>query len=143
MDPRSEERAEGLKPLLTWKTVVSMVKYIDAGTSVSYGRTFVAEKKMKVSTIPVGYADGYNRLLSGCGVVLIAGTRCPILGRVCMDQFVVDVSPVDDVKMGDEVVLLGRMGEEEISAEEMAQKVNTINYEITCDITKRIIRRYV
>ncbi|HOO33152.1 MAG TPA: alanine racemase [Thermotogota bacterium] len=143
MDPRSEKREGALQPVLTWQTCVSMVKYIEVGTSVSYGRTFVAEERMKVASIPVGYADGYNRLLSNNGDVLINGSRCPILGRVCMDQFVVDVSHAGEVKMGDEVVLLGRMGEEEITAEEMAQKVNTINYEITCDITKRVIRRYI
>jgi alanine racemase len=98
---------------------------------------------MCVASIPVGYADGYNRLLSNKGDVLIHGKRCPVVGRVCMDQFVVDVSHIEAVKMGDEVILLGKMGEEEISAEEMAQKVNTINYEVTCDITKRVIRRYV
>jgi alanine racemase len=143
MDPRSEKREPQLEPVLTWKTAVSMVKNIEKGTSVSYGRTFIADRNMCVASIPVGYADGYNRLLSNKGDVLIHGKRCPVVGRVCMDQFVVDVSHIEAVKMGDEVILLGKMGEEEISAEEMAQKVNTINYEVTCDITKRVIRRYV
>ncbi len=142
LDPRNEKRQEGLEPVLSWETVISMVKCISKGTSVSYGRTFTADRTMKVASIPVGYADGYNRLLSNKGEVLVRGKRCRILGRICMDQFVIDVDQIDDVKAGERVVLLGRMGEEEISAEEMARKIGTINYEITCSISKRVRRKY-
>jgi alanine racemase len=97
---------------------------------------------MKVATIPVGYADGYNRLLSNQGEVLIKGKRCRILGRVCMDQFVVNVDHIEQIEPGERVILLGKMGSEEISAEEMAQRIQTINYEITCAISKRVVRKY-
>ncbi|QTA37156.1 alanine racemase [Thermosipho ferrireducens] len=131
-----------LKPVLSWKTAVSHVKYIEKGESISYGRTFVADKRMKVATIPVGYADGYWRHLSNKGEVLIRGKRCRILGRVCMDQFVVDVSHLENVNSGDEVVLIGEQLNENISAEEIAELVGTINYEVTCRISERVPRIY-
>ena len=142
LDPKSIKREKELEPVLTWETVVSMVKCISKGTSISYGRTFTADKTMKVATIPVGYSDGYNRLLSNKGEVLIKGKRCRILGRVCMDQFVVDVNDIETIESGERVVLIGKMGSDEISAEEMAQKIDTINYEITCSVSKRVIRIY-
>jgi len=142
LDPKNIDRGKELEPVLSWETTVSMVKCISKGTSVSYGRTFTAEKNMKVATIPVGYADGYNRLLSNQGEVLIKGKRCRILGRVCMDQFVVDVNHIDHIEPGERVILLGKMESDEISAEEMAQKIQTINYEITCAISKRVVRKY-
>lgn len=138
--PSDEVLDENLKPVLSWKSVVSHVKYIEKGESVSYGRTFVADNKIRVATIPVGYADGYWRHLSNIGEVLINGKRCKILGRVCMDQFVVKVD--EEVKVGDEVVLIGYQGKEHISAEEIAKKVGTINYEVTCRITNRVPRKY-
>jgi len=143
LDPKSDEREKELMPVLKWETRVAMVKTIKKGTSISYGRTFIADKDLRVATIPVGYADGYNRLLSNKGEVLIQGRRCPVLGRVCMDQFVVCVDHLQDVRQGDECVLLGRMGDEEISAEEIAARIDTINYEVTCSISKRVPRQYI
>ncbi|HPF17709.1 MAG TPA: alanine racemase [Thermotogota bacterium] len=143
LDPKNLKREDPLEPVLSWETAVSMVKWISKETPVSYGRTFIAEKAMKVATIPVGYADGYNRLLSNTGEVLIGGKRCRVLGRVCMDQFVVNADDIENIQAGDRVVLLGKMGNEEISAEELAQRINTINYEVTCAISKRVVRKYV
>jgi alanine racemase len=137
--PSSEVKDENLKPVLTWKSAVSHVKYIEKGESISYGRTFVADRKIKVATIPVGYADGYWRHLSNIGEVLIKGKRRKILGRVCMDQFVVEG---DGVEVGDEVILIGAQKNERITAEEIAEKVGTINYEVTCRISKRVPRIY-
>lgn len=132
-----------LKPVLTWKSAVSYVKTLKPGDSVSYGRTFIADRKMVVATVPVGYGDGYNRRLSNRGEVLIGGERCKILGSVCMDQFVVDVTHLHKKpKTGDEVVLIGSQGKERITAEELADLLDTINYEITCAITARVPRVY-
>ena len=107
-----------LKPVVRWLTQIAQVKKIQAGRSIGYGRTFIAENDIVVAVIPQGYSDGYNRLLSNSGVVLIHGTRCPVLGRVAMNMFVVDVSHLENVAREDEVVLLGTQGDEEISAEE-------------------------
>ncbi len=124
------------KPVMTLKSVVSMVKNINEGDTVSYGRTFKAEKSMKIATIAAGYADGYPRLLSNNGYVIINGKKANILGRVCMDQMAVDVSDIPDVKMGDEVLLFGK----ELSVDVLAEKSNTINYEIVCGISPRVPR---
>lgn len=140
LDPANVKRHDALEPVLSWHTCLSYVKTVEAGTSISYGQTFVAANTMRVGTIPVGYADGYNRLLSNCGTVLVHGKRCSVIGRVCMDQIMVDLSEVQGAKMGDSVVLIGRMGQEEITAEEIAQKIRTINYEVTCAISKRVPR---
>lgn len=130
-----------LTPALGLKSHVVYVKEIEEGTAVSYGGTFVADRRMKIATIPVGYADGYRRSLSNKGYVLIKGKRAPILGRVCMDQFMVDVTDIEDVNKDDEVVLIGRSGDEEITVEKMAEIAgDTFNYEIICDIGKRIPR---
>lgn len=123
-------------PVMTLKSVVSMVKNINKGDTVSYGRTFKAEKEMKVATIAAGYADGYPRILSNNGYVIINGKKANILGRVCMDQMSVDVSDIPDVKMGDEVLLFGKG----LSVDILAQKANTINYEIVCGISPRVPR---
>lgn len=131
-----------LRPALQWKTVVSFVKWIHPGTSVSYGGTFTAEKETKVATIPVGYADGVRRELSGKGRVLIRGQYAPILGRVCMDQFMVDVTHIDPVVEGDEVTLIGKDGENVISVEEVAALSHSFNYEYICGISKRVPRKY-
>jgi alanine racemase len=119
------------------------VKKIKPGDSVSYGRTYITSTEKIVATIPVGYGDGYNRGLSNKGSVLIKDQKCPILGRICMDQFVVDVSHLSEQpKPGDEVVLIGKQGKNGISAEEIAGLLNTINYEVTCAITNRVPRIY-
>lgn len=131
-----------LKPALQWKSVVSFVKWIHSGTSVSYGGTFVAKRDTKVATIPVGYADGVRRELSGKGKVLIRGQYAPIIGRICMDQFMVDVTHIDPVLEGDEVTLIGRDGEHAISVEEVAELSHSFNYEYICGISKRVPRKY-
>ena len=128
----------GIEPALTWKSVVSMVKTIDIGETVGYGRSFKATKKTVVATIPTGYADGYSRDLSNKGYVLINGKKAPVIGRVCMDQITVDVTNIDKVELGSEVVLLGKSGNEQITADDMANLIGTIGYEIICNITQRV-----
>ena len=133
---------EGIKPAMTWKTVVAMVKTIHKGETVGYGRTYTADGNVIVATLPVGYADGYNRLLSNKGYVVINGEKAPVIGRVCMDQITVDVTHIPDVKQGDEVILMGNGTDLALTADEMAQMVGTIGYEIVCDVSKRVERRY-
>lgn len=132
-----------LKPALALKSHVAFVKEIEAGTPVSYGGTFVAEKKMKIATVPVGYGDGYPRSLSGKGYVLIRGKKANILGRICMDQFMVDVTDIEGVSFGDKVTLIGRDGNESISVECLSELSGRFNYEFICTLGKRIPRVYV
>lgn len=131
---------EGIKPVLEWKSVVSMVKTVEPGETIGYGRTFKAIENMKIATVCAGYADGVNRLLSNKFYVLINGKKAPIVGRVCMDQFMVDVSSIGGVEMGTEVVLIGKSGDEIITADDMANCVGSIGYEIVCDISNRTKR---
>ena len=126
-------------PVMTLKSTVSMVKEINEGETVSYGRTFTADRKMRLATVAIGYADGYPRQLSNKGSVLINGKRAKITGRICMDQMLVDVSDIEDVHIGTEVTLFGK----ELSVNELAELVGTINYEILCGISKRVIRTVV
>lgn len=131
-----------LRPALSLKSHLVYVKEVEAGTPVSYGGTFVTDKRMRIATVPVGYGDGYPRSLSGKGDVLIRGRRAPILGRVCMDQFMVDVSDIPGVLEGDEVTLIGKDGAEEITMEELGAVSGRFNYELACDLGKRIPRVY-
>ncbi len=131
-----------LKPAMEIKTHVSYVKDVDTGVGVSYGSTYVTTKKTKIATIPVGYGDGYPRLLSSKGRILIRGKSAPIIGRICMDQFMVDVTNIDNVKQGDAVTLLGKDGDHFISVEEIAAMAYSFNYEFICDVGKRIPRVY-
>lgn len=131
-----------LKPVLSWKSAVTYVKTLPAGVPVSYGGTYITSGETKVATIPVGYGDGYPRLLSNRGAVLIRGKRAPIIGRVCMDQFMVDVTKIEGVRRGDTVTLIGSDQEEEIRIEELAKLCGTIHYEIACNINKRVPRIY-
>ena len=124
------------KPVMTLKAVISQVKEIGAGTAVSYGRTFVSDRNMRLATVTAGYADGYPRALSNKGEVIIHGKKCKICGRVCMDQFMCDVTDVPDAKPGDEVILMN----DEITADVIAAQTGTIGYEVTCDITARVPR---
>jgi alanine racemase len=124
-----------LKPVLTWKTHVAQVKVLPAGHSVGYGLTYFTPKETKIAVIPQGYADGIDRALSNKGEVLIKGKRCRILGRVAMNMFVVNITHVKDVKEEDEVVILGTQNNEKITPEELADKIDTINYEITTRIS--------
>lgn len=132
-----------LTPAMELKTHVSYVKELPKGVGISYNGTYVTERPMRVATIPVGYGDGYPRLLSSKGRVLIHGKSAPILGRICMDQFMVDVSDIPQVKQNDDVTLMGRDGYECIPAEEIAGFAGTLNYEIVCEVGKRIPRVYI
>jgi alanine racemase len=131
-----------LKPALSWKARVVYVKDVPAGTPISYGRTFTTQRPSKIATISAGYADGYRRQLSNKGCVLIRGSRAPVIGRVCMDQFMVDVTDIPGVAAGDEVVLIGRQGNETITADELAELCDTISYEILTSIGPRVPRIY-
>ena len=132
-----------LKPALALKSHVAFVKEIESGTPVSYGGTFVTKEKMKIATIPVGYADGYPRSLSNKGYVLIRGKKAPILGRVCMDQFMVDVTQIEGVSFGDKVTMIGKDGNEILPVEVLSELSGRFNYEFVCDLGKRIPRVYV
>ncbi len=131
-----------LKPSLSLRTHVSFVKEVDAGIGVSYGGTYTTSNTTKIATIPVGYGDGYPRNLSSKGRVLIRGKSAPIIGRICMDQFMVDVSHIDVIEQGDVVTLIGKDGDEYISVEELADLSGSFNYEFICNLGKRIPRLY-
>lgn len=139
LNPSSYFEKYDLKPAFKLKSVISMIKEIKKGDSISYGRTFTAEKNMKVATIPVGYADGYPRLLSNNGFVLVNGKKAPILGRVCMDQCIVDITDIDNVSVGDNVVLFGEDG---LTIDDYSHLCQTINYETICLVGKRVPRVY-
>jgi alanine racemase len=133
-----------LQPAMTWKTRIALIRNMPAGHGISYGRTFVTPRPMRVATMSAGYADGYPRHLSNRdGVMLVRGKRCPLLGRVTMDLMMIDVSPIEDAAVGDEVVLMGHQGGEEISATELAERAGTINWEIITRIGSRVRRVYV
>jgi len=132
-----------LRPALSLKSHVARVRTLPAGSSISYGRTYITQRDTPVALIPVGYGDGYHRVLSNRGMVLINGRRAPIVGRICMDQFVVDISEVGPVELNSEVVLIGRQGDECITAEEVAAWAETINYEIVTGLSPRVPRLYV
>lgn len=131
-----------LRPAMELITHISHIKTLPKGKCISYGATFVTEKETRVATLLVGYADGYPRALSGKGEVLIHGKRCPILGRVCMDQMMLDVTDVPEAAIGDEAVLVGRSGKEFISAEQVSNAAYSFNYEFVCGISRRVPRVY-
>ncbi len=133
---------ESLKPAMTFKSHTVFVKKIKKGDSVGYGRTFIAEKDTEIATVPIGYADGYPRALSNKGRVIVNGHYANIVGRICMDMFMIDVTDMG-VSVGDEVVLIGNDGKLSIDADEIASLTDTISYEILCGIGKRIPRRYI
>jgi len=132
-----------LKPVMSLRTRVAQVKEVAAGTGVSYGHKFVTSQPTILATLPIGYADGLNRRLSNCGEVIIHGRRAPITGTICMDWTMIDVTHIPDVRVGDLVTLMGPSGDDCISGEEWAEKVGTISYEIFCQISKRVPRRYI
>jgi alanine racemase len=132
-----------LRPALRLRTEISQIHDVPRGESVSYGRTFVAPRELRVATLPVGYADGIGRLLSNRGSVLVRGQRVSIIGRVCMDMTMIDVTSVPDVRVGDEAVLIGRQGSAEISADEVAEAQGTISYEVLCRIGPRVPRLHL
>lgn len=141
-DPEAA-RTVPLLPALEWRTRVSFVKRVPAGETVGYGRTWTAPRDTWIATVPVGYGDGYSRLLSNRGRMLVRGRSYPIAGRVCMDQTMIDLGPDTDVAVGDEVVLVGRSGTDEITTSEVAGLMGTIPYEVTCLITRRVGRETV
>ncbi|MBV8899191.1 MAG: alanine racemase, partial [Verrucomicrobia bacterium] len=137
------ECQDKLIPALTWKTQVTLVRLVGPGRSISYGRTFITSRETLVGTLAVGYGDGYTRHLSGKGAeVLVKGVRCSLLGRVTMDQIMVDLTNMGPVSPGEEVVLLGKQGEEEILVGELAAKAGTIAWEIFTGITSRVTRSH-
>lgn len=137
------EKLIDLKPVFSLSTEIMHLKTVDAGRPVSYGGTYVTSRETKIATLPIGYADGLSRQLSNKGQVLVHGIRAPIIGVVCMDLCMIDVTDIPDVKIGDEVVFIGKQGSEQIFAEEVAKLCNTIPYEIFCNINKRVSRIYI
>ena len=137
-----EDPAAEVQPILTWKTTIAHLHTIHPGDSVSYNRTFVASRQSRIAVLPVGYADGYNRLLSNRGLVLIGERRAPVVGRVCMDMIMVDVTDVPGVEIGHEAILIGQQGRERITAADLASWQQTIPYEILCAIGPRVPRQY-
>lgn len=132
-----------LRPLMELKAVISHVKTINIGDCISYGRTFIADREMRIATVTIGYADGYSRQLSSEGEILVHGKRCKIVGRVCMDQLMIDVSDVPQARSGDIVTLIGEEGDDRITADDLAQIYGTIGYEVVCGISKRVPRIYI
>jgi len=132
-----------LKPALTLKTKVVHIKELEEGNYISYGRTFKTERKSIIATLPIGYADGYSRLLSGNVKVIINGKYSNVVGRICMDQCMVDVTDIENVKVGDEVILLGEEGNLRFNADDIAEILGTINYEVICMLRQRIPRVYI
>jgi alanine racemase len=142
--PKGRKQADPwLRHALRLRTEISQIHDVLRGESVSYGRTFVAPHDLRVATLPVGYADGVGRLLSNRGSVLVRGRRAPIVGRVCMDMTMIDVSGIPNARVGDEALLIGRQGDEEISADEVAEILGTISYEVLCRIGPRVPRVYL
>ncbi len=132
-----------LKPVMSLKTKIIFIKKVAKGTPISYGKTYVTKKRSIIATLPIGYADGYNRLLSNKAQVLIRGKRLPVVGMICMDMCMVDVTDLSQVAVGDEVVLIGNQGKETITVEDVATWSNTVNYEVVCALSKRIPRIYI
>ena len=133
-----------LKPVMTWKTRIAVIRDMPAGHGISYGRTFITPQPMRVATLSAGYADGYPRHISNRdAAMLVHGKRCPLLGRVTMDLMMIDVSHVPEAAVGDEVILMGRQGDEEISAAELAERAGTIHWEIVTRVGSRVQRVYV
>jgi len=132
-----------LKQAMSLKTMISYLKEVPKGTRISYGCTYTTPSKARIATLPIGYADGYTRLLSNKATVLVGGKRAPVVGKICMDQCMIDVSGIEDVKLGDEVVLFGSQGKEFLSIDELAALIGTINYEVVSMISNRVPRKYI
>ncbi|MCC8016202.1 MAG: alanine racemase [Clostridiales bacterium] len=131
-----------IKPVMSWRTKISYIKKLEAGREISYGGTYKTTETRKIATIPVGYADGYPRCLSNKGKVIINGEFAPIVGRICMDQFMVDITEIESAEEGTEVTLIGKNGGLTISMEEMADSAHSFNYELVCRISRRVTRTY-
>lgn len=132
-----------LEPVMRWRTEIVRLKELPPGSAIGYGASFRTKRTSRIATLPVGYADGYSRLLSNGGEVLLRGRRAPVVGRISMDLVTIDVTDILDAALGDEVILLGRQGNEEISAEELGRRTSTIAYEVFCRISARVPRVYV
>lgn len=132
-----------LKEVMSLKVKIAHIKEIEAGHSVSYGRKFVADKRTKIASLPIGYADGYTRLLTGKAEALVKGKRVPVVGSICMDQCMIDITGIENIEVGEEVVLFGEQLGGFISIDEIAEKLGTINYEVVCMISRRVPRVYV
>ncbi|MCR5652298.1 MAG: alanine racemase [Ruminococcus sp.] len=133
----------GLRPVMSMKTVIAHIKTIEKGASVSYGRTFISDKELKIATVPVGYADGFIRAYSKDGYMIVGGKKAPIIGRICMDQTMLDITDIPDVHIGDEVLVFGTGENGERTADDLAECADTINYEVVCNISKRVPRFFV
>jgi len=131
------------RPVMSFHSSIAQLKDVPAGEGVSYGHRFTTSRPSRLAALPVGYADGYNRLLSNCGSVLIKGHRAPVVGTVCMDWILVDVTDIPQAQVGDQVTLIGRDGDAVITAEEWAEKIGSINYEVFCQVSKRVPRVFV
>ncbi|MEG1869465.1 MAG: alanine racemase [Oscillospiraceae bacterium] len=132
-----------LYPVMSLHSSISMVKDVPKGRKISYGCTYETTKPMKIATVPIGYADGYSRLLSGKGVMIVDGEYAPVIGRVCMDQLMIDVTDIPNVNRNSEVIVVGKCGNKKITMEDWADKIGTVNYEICCLISKRMPRVYI
>ena len=143
--PSDEVKKDNLsiKPALTLKAKIAHVKELDSGMYISYNRTFKTSRKSKIATIPIGYADGYIRTLKHEAKVIVNGQLAPIVGNICMDQFMIDVTDIDNVKSGDEVILLGESNEVKFNADDLAKCMNSINYEVLCLLKNRVPRAYI
>lgn len=143
--PSAEVNKENvcLTPALELKSIVSYLKTVPKGSPIGYGATFVTQKETKVATVSIGYGDGYPRALSNKGYALVRGKKAPIIGRICMDQFMMDVSDIPEIQQGDTVTLIGKDQNEQITVEELAELAGTFNYEFVCDLGKRIPRVYI
>ena len=141
LNAKGYKKKDGLKPVLTWKTKPLQIKEVKAGEYIGYGLTYKATKDMRIAVLPVGYSDGYDRGLSNKGYVLIKGERCPVVGRVCMNLFMVDVSHIKEISIDDEAVLIGKSEEEEISADTLASLLGTINYEVIARLNPYIQKK--
>lgn len=138
----SNHLPETRAPAMTWKSVVSMVKTVYPGETIGYGRSYKVERESRIATVTTGYADGLNRLLSNKGFMMFEGKKLPIVGRICMDQTLLDVTDIPEIEMGSVVTILGKSGELEYTADQMASDLGTIGYEVICNITKRVQRFY-
>ncbi len=132
-----------LRPAMEIKSVVAHIKEIEPGTTVSYGRTFTAERKLRIATVPIGYADGYIRNFASNAYMIVGGKKAKVVGRICMDQCMIDITEIDNVKVGDVVTVVGKVGNVEISTDEVASWTGTINYEVVCLVGKRVPRVYL
>ena len=139
---RTNVLPDTIKPALSWKSQISMVKTVYPGETIGYGRTFSPKRISKIATVTTGYADGLNRHLSNKGFFMVNGIKAPIVGRICMDQTLIDVTDIPDIKMGDMVTILGKSGDISYFADDMADDLDTIGYEVLCNISKRVQRFY-